>query len=340
MPFSHHSHSSSFCAHASSPLESMIQTAISRDMFLYALTEHMPRDQEDFYPEEIPLHPTAASLAAQITAFHASATSLRTKYAPQIALPIGFEAEWIRPSTLPAIQALLTAHKWDFFIGSVHHVHTIPIDFDRATYESARERALLLYQSSPRYDEAATMQPDSDEILFEDYFDAQLAMLVALRPPVVGHFDLIRLYSNARDAALSRWPGVWSRVCRNLGFIAGYGGIVEINSSALRKGLAEPYPTAEVCREFLGLGGRFTLSDDAHDVTQVGTHYAQALAFAKGVGVTALHRLDILAGSDYASSQAPDAAANSTPQPTFTPIRMTSLENHPFFSAEPSPPTA
>lgn len=54
MPFSHHSHSGQFCpGHAKDSLEDVIQTAISKKMQVFCLTEHMPRHKEDFYPEEV-----------------------------------------------------------------------------------------------------------------------------------------------------------------------------------------------------------------------------------------------------------------------------------------------
>jgi HisJ family histidinol phosphate phosphatase len=54
MPFSHHSHSGQFCpGHAKDSLEEVIQTAISKKMKVFCLTEHMPRHKEDFYPEEV-----------------------------------------------------------------------------------------------------------------------------------------------------------------------------------------------------------------------------------------------------------------------------------------------
>jgi histidinol-phosphatase (PHP family) len=56
MPFSHHSHSGEFCpSHAYDTLEEMIQTAIARRMEVFCLTEHMPRLDEDLYPEEVSL---------------------------------------------------------------------------------------------------------------------------------------------------------------------------------------------------------------------------------------------------------------------------------------------
>lgn len=54
MPFSHHSHSGEFCpGHANNTLEEMIQTAIAKKMQVFAVTEHMPREDRDLYPEEV-----------------------------------------------------------------------------------------------------------------------------------------------------------------------------------------------------------------------------------------------------------------------------------------------
>lgn len=53
MPYSHHSHSGQFCGHAKNTLEEMVQTAVAKGFHTFALTEHMPRPIEDFYPEEV-----------------------------------------------------------------------------------------------------------------------------------------------------------------------------------------------------------------------------------------------------------------------------------------------
>jgi histidinol-phosphatase (PHP family) len=230
MPYSHHSHSGQFCGHAKNTLEEMVQTAVAQGFHTFALTEHIPRPQEDFYPEEENSH-TVASLAQLFDDFLVEAVRVKKVYSSQINILIGFESEWIRPSTLQTIREILAKFSFDFFMGSVHHTHTHPIDFDRATYEQARAAA-----------------GGTDERLFEDYFDAQWEMLKALRPPVVGHFDLIRLLSDHRDRDFDAMKGVWERIERNLKFVASYGGILELNSSGLRKGLAEPYPCMPVCQ--------------------------------------------------------------------------------------------
>jgi histidinol-phosphatase (PHP family) len=53
MPFSYHSHSGQFCAHAKDKLEEVVQQAIKKEMIVFALTEHIGRDMVDLYPEEV-----------------------------------------------------------------------------------------------------------------------------------------------------------------------------------------------------------------------------------------------------------------------------------------------
>lgn len=159
------------------------------------------------------------------------ALRLREKYGHQIELPLGFECEWIRASSWSLIMRTLKAGPFDFFVGSVHHVHTIPIDYDAATYRKARDIA-----------------GGTDERLFEYYFDSQFELLQHIKPPIIGHFDLIRLKSDKPDEQLVDFPGVWDRVVRNLDFAVSYGGILEINTASLRKGLKEPYPQAVICK--------------------------------------------------------------------------------------------
>lgn len=161
----------------------------------------------------------------------------------------------------------------------MHHTHAIPIDYDRDMYLQARALA-----------------GGTDERVFEDYFDEQFIMLQQLRPLVVGHFDLIRLKSDDPNASFTQWPGVWSRILRNLALVAHQGGILELNSAALRKGMSEPYPKAEICKEFMERGGRFCLSDDSHGVDQVASNFPRVLAFLDTTGITTLHYLDLSDG--------------------------------------------
>ena len=230
MPFSHHSHSGEFCGHAANTLEEVVKVAVQKGMTTFCMTEHIPRERIDFYPGEEINH-TPESLEELHDKFHHEAKRLQGAYAHQIQLFVGFEAEWTRPSSLDIIQRILEKYEVDLFVGSVHHVHTIPIDFDTTLYHKARSLA-----------------GGSDEEIAEQYFDDQLSMLQALRPPVVGHFDLIRLKSDDPQRSFRQWEAAWRKLKRNLQFIAEYGGVLELNSSSLRKGLTEAYPQVEICK--------------------------------------------------------------------------------------------
>ncbi|KAF2098586.1 histidinol phosphatase [Rhizodiscina lignyota] len=310
MPFSHHSHSGQFCpSHARNTLEEMIQTAIARKMQVFALTEHIPREEQDFYPGEREAHTTVERLHELIDGFYEHAVQMRQKYADQIQILIGFEGEWIRPSTLTLIKELQARHNFDYFVGSVHHVYTIPIDYDKATY-----------------DEVKKLVGGSDEELFGEYFDAQYAMLQKLKPQVVGHFDLIRLFSADPNGSFKQWEDVWEKIIRNLKFIASYGGIVELNSSALRKGMSEPYPQVEICQEFLAMNGQFTLSDDSHGVEQVGLNYDRVLDAIRKAGIQQICFLE-------RQGEEPRDGFGALPTAA---ISLSQLESHPFFSTAPA----
>ncbi|OTA95281.1 hypothetical protein M434DRAFT_393857 [Hypoxylon sp. CO27-5] len=278
MAFTMHSHSGQFCpGHAKDQLEDIIKHAISIGYTTMGLTEHMPRTSlDDLYPEE--LDDPEASLAILLPrheAYLLEAQRLQAKYASQIHILIGFEGEWLRPAYEALITSLSAHPSVDYFIGSLHHIDSVPIDYD-ASY----------------YSRAVASAGGTEERAYQRYYDQQLEMLQALRPRVVGHFDLVRLLGSepGRDVR-AEWPGVWERIVRNLRFVAGYGGWLECNSSALRKGLAEPYPGRQIAEEWLRLGGRFTLSDDSHGIAQVATNYGRALDYLESLGVTRLWTL-------------------------------------------------
>ncbi|GJN66465.1 histidinol-phosphatase [Purpureocillium lilacinum] len=274
MAFTMHSHSGEFCpGHAVDQLEAIIQHAISIGFKTMGLSEHMPRYEErDLYPEE--LDDPQASLAVlppRHDAYLVEAQRLQAKYAAQISILIGFEAEFIRPSYAPAVLRLATDPRVDYFIGSLHHVHGHPIDYGPAAYAAAR---------------AASSDPArGEESLWEDYYDQQRDMLLALRPRVVGHFDLVRLLAEDPARDVRAWKGVWERVVRNLKIVREQGGWLECNTAALRKGLAEPYPCRAIAEEWLKMGGKFTMSDDSHGIAHVATNYARGAAYLESLGV-------------------------------------------------------
>lgn len=65
MAFTMHSHSGQFCpGHAQDQLEDILRHAISMGYKTFALTEHMPRyEEQDLYPEEVRCHTPSRSIS-------------------------------------------------------------------------------------------------------------------------------------------------------------------------------------------------------------------------------------------------------------------------------------
>lgn len=297
MAFTMHSHSGEFCGHAVDTLEDVVQRAISIGFQTLGLSEHMPRvHAQDLYPEErgdgSNIEEKLAGLQAKYDNYLQEALRLREKYASQIAILVGFEGEWIygKDDDGVRIQKMAAHPEIDYFIGSVHHIGAdgTPIDYDKTTYAHAISTATKKLASSESKPESDSNSEATEKYLHLDYYDQQLDMLQTLRPRIVGHFDLIRLLSAAPDISPESDPTlscVWPKIMRNLEFVASYGGWLECNTAALRKGLAEPYPGRAISEAWLRLGGKFTMSDDSHGTAHVATNYKRGLAFLRELGV-------------------------------------------------------
>jgi len=272
---SHHSHSGEFCHHAVDTLEDVILEAIRQKFETFCLTEHMPRDTvEALYPEE--KHLTPEDLHIMFHNYYRKAVSLRTKYADQIRILIGAETEYISPDSIRSIQALQEKYDFDYCVGSIHHVEGIPIDYNVELWEKAKDAC-----------------GGTEELLFAKYFDEQHELLVNIKPLIVGHFDVIRLFAPDKMVKLSQWPTVWSKVVRNIDAVVEYGGLFELNSAAFRKGFPEAYPTSEIAKAILEKGGKFVLSDDSHGIAQVGLNYHRLFNYIRALGLLQYYHVEV-----------------------------------------------
>lgn len=270
---SHHSHSGQFCQHAANTLEEMVLRAIELRFDLFCATEHMPRYEDaQLYPEERASGTSAADLARVFKEFVAEARRLQQKYQDRITILVGFESEALSAEYADRALALQQEYQLDFFVGSLHHTFEIPIDFDQPMLDAALARA------------------GSVPSLYKRYFAEFKAFVERARPPVVGHLDLIRLFTRSSEFALTE-SEAWEELAQLVDTAVSANSLFELNSSAVRKGLPSPYPQRDVAELILLRGGRFCLSDDSHNVGQVGLNYSAVLEYVKSLNVDELWRL-------------------------------------------------
>lgn len=247
----HGGHSGQYCDHARDTLAEIVGAYHLAGFQCVGLTEHMPpRDDSGLYPDEVALGRSAGWMEARFALYVAEARQLAREYKDRMRILVGMEGEWY-PGCEQWAAELREYHSLDYVVGSVHHVQGVCFDFSGESYAKA---ATLCGGLVP---------------LYAAYFDAQLAMLQATRPEVVGHFDLIRLHDPHYLRTLAV-PEVWERVLRNLEWIRGAGAILDINARALLKGQPEPYVCVPILDGAARMGIAVAYGDDAHGVADVG----------------------------------------------------------------------
>ena len=100
---------------------------------------------------------------------------LQRKYQDSITIYVAIEIETYSGYE-QFVPHLIRSFSPDYIVGSVHFVNDINFDYSAETYEEAVESAGGIDQ------------------LYEQYFDTQYEMISLLRPSVIGHFDLIRIF--------------------------------------------------------------------------------------------------------------------------------------------------
>lgn len=334
----------------------MLEKAAALGFHTYCLSEHVPRQfDNELYPEEIQEGSTPASLLAKYRAYLEEARRLqKLQREDGINVLVGAETENVSPDTLQWLKAEVFGTKndagsaaaatgaavgkgvVDYLVGSVHHAGAflpccsslatiesadagIPIDFDAATFERAR----FHFEATKENEGYALARTASLLRLCLSYFDAQYKLINELRPEVIGHFDLVRLFAPdlkiyaAEEFGSEPITGLRKEVAaaadRNIRLAASYGALFEVNSASVRKGWPSPYPADDVMKvspltkellfewpdtdgvficialqRIIRLGGRLCLSDDAHGPSHVAINYRESRDYLRSHGIDAI----------------------------------------------------
>lgn len=261
MTISHHSHSGQFCLHAQGTLQEVIEEAIRKGFKTFGLSEHVPRySSKHLYPEELEAKVTPRDLEANFKNYLIEANRLKMVYKDEIQLLVGLETEFIDQESLVKLEQLLETHRdeLDYIVGSVHHCDELPIDFDKQGFDkvlslqepsslsSSTESTSTSVSPTEEEEEESSSRRTRFERLFSKYFDQQYELIKRLKPEVIGHFDLIRLYYPNMSFKSEFPETVWKKIERNIETAVEYGALFELNSSAFRKGWKTGYPGVDV----------------------------------------------------------------------------------------------
>jgi histidinol-phosphatase (PHP family) len=285
----HGGHTGEFCDHAHGSLREAVEAAVAFGYHTYGLAEHAARTEARFlYPEELELGWDIGKIQADFDAYARTARNLSEEFADRITILCGFEADNIPADSFgKRVHDFRERYAFDFVVASNHYVDEILID----GHESSFERALARY---------GALEP-----LVLRYYESLAEMVDALKPEVVGHFDVIR--KRALPYGDCDTPAIRRAAEGALETVRAHQCILDLNTGGYRKGLGTPFPAPWAVQKAHDMGIPFCFGDDSHAPDQVGAGIERAREYLLENGVrsiTALKRENGVIGREILSIDA------------------------------------
>ena len=253
-----------FCPHAEGATREYIERAIELGMTEMGFAEHLP-----FLGGWEPLFDLTDDWAMgldELEAYVAAIRELAREYAADVRILVGIEADFI-PEMLDDTAAVLAEYPFDYVIGSVHIVG------DRFGFDHPEmEGRLAAY--------------GLDRIYLE-------SLDLARRAAESGLFDILGHLDHAKKFALrpNDEGAVAAAASAALRAVAAAGMTLELNTSGLRKQVAEAFPGPALLAEARALDIPLVLGSDAHRPEYVGHAFEQAGSLARAAGYASTRRL-------------------------------------------------
>lgn len=199
-------------------------------------------------------------------------TRLQKKYQEKIQILKGLEYDYYAEQSCKDL---------DYTIGSVHYVEIggkfYPVDES----QECTERIIHACDDDPmKYAEL--------------YFGTVADVVRKTGCDIIGHFDLIKKFNRNGvvlvDEHHPRYVTAWKKAVAQL---VTYGKPFEINTTPISwREDGEMYPSLEILQEIHCLGGKITISSDAHDRRYLDRGFPEAVQMAKAAGFETAVALD------------------------------------------------
>lgn len=235
--------------------EEMVIASLQAGLCSVGLSLHSP----------MPFEATWAAHARDVPDFLRCIRALREQYAGKIRVYAG--VEW------DVLASPLDLTVFDYVIGSVHY---LPVGKRYPTVDDNE-------QTTQRFlAEAFGGDADAAAVM---YFGQVERLADEPEVDVVGHFDLITKFDERRRFFNPDSSAYRRAALRAMEALAAAGKIFEINTGAISRGYrTAPYPSKALLCALARMGGRVTVSADAHGTAGVACAFEQAQTLAQACG--------------------------------------------------------
>lgn len=269
----HGGHSGEFCKHGTDNLRGMLESAVRYGFKTYGVSAHSPRQEPRFlYHDEIDAGYKPENLEQDFDRYVRACSRFIEEYEGRLEVLKGAEIEIVPEESFVQFHTeLRNRYKLDYVVGSVHWVDELPIDTNQDAF-----------------DLAVAGRGGLEPFLIR-YYQLVESMAGDLKPEVIGHIDLPRIF--AEGAAELDCSKVRKAATTALETIKNYGCILDLNVSALSRGLSTPYPAPWIVQLASDIGVEFCFGDDSHSADQVGTDIVAGRAYLIEHGVKTITNL-------------------------------------------------
>lgn len=237
---------SSFSGDSNTPMEEMVQKAISLGLTHICFTEH--QDLDYIYTE----NEEKGCYEINTDSYLYDLLKLKAKYSDQIDIRFGVELG-LQPHIKKELSTYYKSHEFDFIIGSTH----------------------ICNRKDPYY--PSFFEGRDEDEAHHEYFEAVLESVKKLPYfDVYGHLDYVVRYGPTKNDNYTylKHKDVFDKILTSL--LEQEKGI-ELNTGGFHYGLGQPNPCMDILKRYKELGGEIiTIGSDAHTTEHVGYAFDKA----------------------------------------------------------------
>ena len=188
---------------------------------------------------------------------------LKEKYQDKIEIFLGIECD---------LRSEIEREKYDYIIGSAHHVNT-PAGV--AEVDSSEEKFLNCVKDLF----------DGDFYAYCRAYYENVAQIANIKPDIVGHLDLVTKF-NEGNKHFSETEKVYLDMAYSaIDALLPHCGLFEINTGAISRGFRiTPYPAMPLLKRLHEKGAHITLTSDCHDARFLDCNYKESKEILKTAG--------------------------------------------------------
>ncbi|GAB6927081.1 histidinol-phosphatase HisJ [Paenibacillus sp. JCM 10914] len=241
------------CGHADGNIRDYVEAAIAADFQVIGISDHTPYFGSD---EEQPF-PSISMAKREFDHYVREVLDIKKEYEGKIKVLLGIEADYF-PQHAHVYQQALSAHPFDYIIGSIHHVRDVSI-FNKN-----------------RWNHLTTDEQKADK---EEYFNLIRQSARSGMFQIIAHMDAMKgNYPPFSDIVTDE------AIDETLRVIAECGLAIEVNTSGKTKLSGGWYPSHAILEVAHHHGVDITFGSDAHKPSRVGDEFDEVAKVLKDIG--------------------------------------------------------